>query len=78
MVVVVDDDSFPYAFVTIEGNATIHELTPDELLPYATDIARRYVGDERAAGYGKRNAVEGEVLVRVVPTKVIAAKGVSE
>ena len=74
VVVVVDDEAFPFAFVSMEGEATIHILSPADLLPYSTDIARRYVGDERAEAYGRRNAVEGEVLVRVRPTKVIAFK----
>jgi len=74
VVVVVDDEAFPFAFVSMEGRATIHRLSPADLLPYSTDIARRYVGDARAEAYGRRNAVEGEVLVRVRPDKVIAFK----
>ena len=73
----VDDERFPFAFVTIEGRATLHELSPAELLPYSTEIARRYVGDERAEAYGRRNAVEGELLVRIRPTKVVAFKDVA-
>ena len=35
-------------------------------------IAGRYVGTDRAEGFGKRNAVPGELLVRLKPTKVTA------
>jgi hypothetical protein len=35
------------------------------------------VGVERAEGYGRRNAVPGELLVRVTPTKVVAKKNIS-
>ena len=73
----VDDDVFPFAFVLIEGRAEVLALPPGELLPYTTRIARRYVGDDRADSYGQRNAAEGEVLVRVPPTKVVARRGVA-
>lgn len=51
---------------------------PGELLEWSTRIARRYMGEERAAEYGRRNGVEGELLVRMVSTCVIAQKGVSD
>lgn len=73
----VDEEKFPFAFVLIEGRARVEALAPGELLPYATRIARRYVGDERADSYGRRNATEGEVLVRVPLVKVFARKGVA-
>ena len=73
----VDEEEFPFAFVLIEGSAEIEALSPSELLPYTTRIARRYVGDDRADAYGRRNATEGEVLVRIPLTKVVARKGVA-
>jgi len=39
----------------------------------ATAIAARYMGQERAEEFGKRNGVPGELVVRLRPTKVIAA-----
>ncbi len=74
----VDEESFPYAFVLIQGSATIEELSPEELFPWSRRIAARYVGEERADVYGKRNAVEGEVLVRVPLEQVSAVSGVSD
>src|SRR5262245_39073267 len=44
----VDEEVFPFAFVLIEGTAKIQALPPNELLPYTTRIARRYVGNDRA------------------------------
>lgn len=73
----VDDEAFPYSYVTIEGNAEILEPAPDAFLEIATEIARRYVGSEKAAEYGQRNAVPGELLVRVTPRKVLSAKAVA-
>jgi PPOX class probable F420-dependent enzyme len=68
----IDDERPPFAFVLIEGTAVASELLPAELLPWSTRIAKRYMGAERADAYGKRNAVIGELLVRVPFTKVIA------
>lgn len=65
----VDDEKPPYAYVVVDGIATIsHDR--DQLLSYATAIGGRYMGAERAEEFGRRNAVEGEVLVRVRPTRV--------
>ena len=64
--IAVDEERFPFAFVLIEGTARIEALAPSELLPYSTRTAARYVGDERADAYGRRNAVEGEVRGPVV------------
>jgi PPOX class probable F420-dependent enzyme len=74
----VDDEQPPFAFVLVEGSAVMREVSPAELLPWTTRIAKRYMGTEQADAYGKRNAVEGEVLVRVPLTKVTAQKGIAE
>ena len=54
------------------------EVSPAELLPWTTRIAKRYVGTEQADAYGRRNAVAGELLIRVPLTKVTARKGIAE
>ena len=68
----VDLEEMPYAFVQVQGEAELSE-DPAELLRTATAIAARYVGDERAEQFGQRNAVPGELIVRLRPTKVLAA-----
>jgi hypothetical protein len=73
----VDDERFPFAFVSIRGRARLERLTPSELLPWTTRISRRYVGDDRAEEYGRRNAVEGGVLVRVTLDHVLAVNDVA-
>ncbi len=78
VMVSVDEESFPYSFVLIQGEVQIENLTPQELLPWATRIATRYVGEGRGETYGRRNAVEGEVLVRVPLAKVNAISGVAD
>ncbi len=69
--IAVDDPTPPYAFVMIEGIATITE-DPDELLWFATQIGGRYMGADRAEEYGRRNGAAGERLVRITPVKVVA------
>ena len=71
----VDDETPPYAFVLIDGTVETSPNPPD-MLDWTTRIARRYMGTDLAEAYGRRNAVEGELLVRVTPTRVIARKGI--
>jgi PPOX class probable F420-dependent enzyme len=66
----VDLEQPPYAFVMVEGSVTLSEDLA-EMLPLSIAIARRYVGDAQAEEYGRRNAVEGELLVRLRPEKII-------
>jgi PPOX class probable F420-dependent enzyme len=71
LALVVDDERPPFAFVHIRGRVTISEDT-DELLRFATEIGARYMGADRAEEFGRRNAVPGELLVRVTPERIIA------
>jgi PPOX class probable F420-dependent enzyme len=73
----IDDQSFPYSFAIIEGHAHLSHLPVGELLLWTTAIARRYVGEEQAAAFGKRNAVPEELLVRITPEKIFGSKDVA-
>lgn len=73
----IDDEEPPFTFVLIEGMATMTADDPD-LLYWATRIGGRYMGAELAEAYGKRNAIEGELLVRVMPTRIVARKNISD
>jgi PPOX class probable F420-dependent enzyme len=73
----VDDQTPPFSFVSVYGTAKIHSYKHNELLKWATKIAGRYMGKKNAEAYGKRNSDEGEVLVRVKPTKMIAEKNIA-
>lgn len=75
--VCVDDQTPPYSFVLIRGEAALSE-DPAELRRWATVIGGRYMGEDRAEEFGARNGGPGEVLVRVRPTKVIAEKDIAE
>jgi PPOX class probable F420-dependent enzyme len=74
----IDDEKPPFSFVLIDGTADIQTFTPEEMLPWTTRIARRYMGDALAESYGKRNAVIDELIVRVTPTKVVAQRNISD
>lgn len=76
--VCVEDESYPYGFATIQGHARVHKLPLDELKLWTTRIASRYVPQELVAQFGKRNAVEGEVLVRVEIVDFIAFEGIAD
>ncbi len=73
---VVDDSTPPFAFVMVEGIASISE-DPPELLRFATLIGGRYMGADRAEEYGRRNGVPGELLVRVTPSKIVAQDAIA-
>ena len=73
----VDDERPPFSFVTISGRARI-SIDPDELLYWATRLAGRYMGDDVAKEFGRRNAVPPEMVVRVTPTKVVATVNVAD
>jgi PPOX class probable F420-dependent enzyme len=73
----VDDERPPFAFAIIEGTVSISRDL-DEMLPLSVAIARRYMGDERAERYGKRNAVKGELLLRLRRVKVTAVADIAD
>ena len=73
----VDDDVPPFSFVIVEGTAILSE-DPEELLHWSTVIGGRYMGDDQAEAYGRRNGVPGELLVRLRPTRIIASSEVAD
>ncbi|MFK0170629.1 PPOX class F420-dependent oxidoreductase [Streptomyces sp. NPDC090306] len=73
----VDDDRPPFGFVVLQGRADLSEDLAD-VRAWATRIAARYMGAERAEEFGARNGVPGELLVRVRVEKVLAQADVAE
>lgn len=71
LTIAVDLESAPYSFVMLEGTATLSGDV-EAMLPWSIAIARRYVPTEQAEAFGRRNAVDGELLVRVRPTRIVA------
>ena len=67
----VDLEDEPYSFVMMEGTAALSEDL-EAMLPLSIAIAQRYVPIDQAEQFGRRNAVAGELLVRVTPTRIVA------
>jgi PPOX class probable F420-dependent enzyme len=76
VVLTVDVEQPPYAFVQVQGIAEVIEDL-GEVRRIATLAAARYMGPERAEEFGARNGVPGELGVRLRPTKVVADFDVS-
>ncbi|MCV7435306.1 PPOX class F420-dependent oxidoreductase [Mycolicibacterium bacteremicum] len=72
VVLCVDDPHPPFSFVQIQGTVEVSEDL-DEVRSVATRAGGRYMGAGRAAEYGQRNGVPGELAVRITPTKVVKA-----
>lgn len=72
----VDEEVPPFSFVVVEGTCTITENGAERAY-WAKRIGGRYMGEAQAEAYGKRNSVEGELVIRVQPTKIIAKKDVA-
>ena len=70
----VDEEIAPYAFVLVEGTVEITEDDPVESLKWATRIGARYMGQDQAEAFGRRNSVPGELLVRIKVHKIVAQK----
>jgi hypothetical protein len=67
----VDDERPPFSFVVLEGTV---ELSDDlaEVRRWATVIGGRYMGADRAEEYGARNGVQGELLARLRPSRLVS------
>jgi PPOX class probable F420-dependent enzyme len=73
----VQDDRPPFSYVMIDGDAAWTDDL-DQVRPWAARIGGRYMGADRADEYGARNAVPGELLVRVTPTRVVAEADIAD
>jgi PPOX class probable F420-dependent enzyme len=73
----VDDDRPPFSFVTIEGIATVSDEL-GEVGRWAAILGGRYMGEDRAEEFGRRNGVPGELLVRVRSTNIVAVADLSD
>jgi PPOX class probable F420-dependent enzyme len=72
----VDDERPPYAYVRVDGHAVVSEDL-DEMRPWSRALGARYMGEEAADAFGERNAVPGELLVRLVADRIVAVAEVS-
>lgn len=77
MTLCVQDQEPPFSFVMVEGTAELID-DPDEVRRCATRLGGRYMGEERAEEYGARNAVPGELLVRMTIERSVAARDLAD
>jgi PPOX class probable F420-dependent enzyme len=74
----VDDQTPLFSFVIIDGIAQIERNESSEIYKWAKIIAARYMGDDKSEAYGRRNSGEGEVLVKIIPTRIVGQKDTAE
>lgn len=67
----VDLPVHPYAFVHLEGPVTL-ETDHVAYRPWSRRISAKYVPADEVDDFTDRNAVEGELLVRLTPETVVA------
>ena len=76
VVVVVQDPQPPYNYVSVEGEARLIDHL-GQCLDISTRLGAKYMGEDRAEEFGRRNGVEGELVVRVRPTKLFGEANVA-
>jgi PPOX class probable F420-dependent enzyme len=73
----VDDERPPFRYVIVNGTAELIEDL-DQLRHWATILGGRYMGADQAEAFGARNAVPGELLVRLHPERTVTESGASD
>jgi hypothetical protein len=73
----VDYEEPPFHWVMAEGTAEIID-DPDYTRYWATRIGGRYMGQDKAEEFGRRNGVKGEYVVRVKVTKLAGRRNMTE
>jgi PPOX class probable F420-dependent enzyme len=73
----VDDQTPLNSLLLLMGIADIISDKPTEVFKWAKIIAARYMGNDKAEEYGKRNSSEDELLIKIKPTKVIGEKDIA-
>ncbi len=74
---IVDLEEPPYAYVRIDATATVID-DPELTRRVATEVGRRYMGEDLAEAFGERNSSEGQVTVEFTPTRVTAIHDISD
>lgn len=73
----VDLETPPFGYVQFRAEAELSE-DPGALLHWATRLGARYMGEEAAEAFGRRNAVPGELLVLGRITHTVALGGIAD
>lgn len=73
----VDDERPPFSFVVVEGHVDLSGDL-DDVRTWATMIGGRYMGEDRAEEYGRRNGVAGELVARLRPDRIMSAMDLAD
>lgn len=74
---VVDDEAPPFSYVLVEGTVELRDDL-EALRHWATRLGGRYMGEDKAEEFGARNAVEGELLSRLTPTRIFGLARIAD
>ncbi|NUT51535.1 MAG: PPOX class F420-dependent oxidoreductase [Saccharothrix sp.] len=72
-----DDEHPPFAYVTVSGRAEVDD-DPEQVRYWTGRIGARYMGAQRANEFAERNAVPGEVVVRIRDAKIVAKPSIAD
>jgi PPOX class probable F420-dependent enzyme len=78
MTLVIQDDRPPYRYVVIEGRFTGFDDDPDRLYHWAGKLGGRYMGEDRAEEFARRNGVSGEIVGRMTIERIVAHKNITD
>lgn len=78
MTLVVQDDIPPYRYVVIEGRVTGFDDDPDTVRAWAGKLGGRYMGEDRAEEFARRNGVPGEMAARFKIERVRADTNITD
>jgi PPOX class probable F420-dependent enzyme len=73
----IDDTADNSSYVLIEGTVTM-DPDPEQSRIWATKLGGKYMGEDRAEEFGKRNGVPGEYVCRLRPTHMSGMRGVTD
>ncbi len=72
----VDDDRPPFAFVIVEGRASL-SADEGEVRKWAGILGGRYMGEDRAEEMADLNGGPDQMVVRVTPTHIVSERAVA-
>lgn len=78
MTLVIQDDSPPYRYVVIEGRVIGYDDDPENVRHWAGKLGGRYMGEDRAEEFARRNGVPGEMAARFKIERVRADTNITD
>jgi len=73
----IDDTAGGSSYVAIEGTVTI-DPDPVQSRIWAAKLGGKYMGEDRAEEFGRRNGVPGEVVCRLRPARMTGMRRITD